>query len=92
MLHSIREMRNKFAHDVGPLTLESNEVKAKAAGFEFLDTYNYFRRKNARDVFISACEFALGGLYTIRIYKQRLARPLEEDDAQGDAERADSPR
>lgn len=77
MLHSIREIRNKFAHDMRPLTLESDEVKAKAAAFKFIET-SYrplLKARTQRELFISACEFIFGAFYVMSSDKRRLKTP-----------------
>jgi hypothetical protein len=77
MLHSIREIRNKFAHDMRPLTLESDEVKAKAAAFKFIETrcVPLLKERTQRELFISACEYILGGLDAISSDRRRLKTP-----------------
>ena len=76
MLHSIRDVRNKFAHDMRPLTLESDEVKVKATGLKFIESFDHRPKKRTqRDLFITACEFILGGLSVISMDKRRFQTP-----------------
>jgi hypothetical protein len=77
MLHSIREIRNKFAHDMRPLTLESDELKVKAAALKFIETryHPHRERRTQRELFISACEYILGGLDAMGSDRRRFKTP-----------------
>lgn len=76
MLHAVRDIRNTFAHDLRPLTLASEALKTKATPLRFIETFD-LRPKNRteRDLFMSACEFILGGLAALAMEKRRFKSP-----------------
>ena len=74
--HSIRDIRNAFAHTREPITLKSAGIKQKAKGLEYIDKFGPLsRRLSERDRFISACEFCLGGITAIASDERRLKSP-----------------
>jgi hypothetical protein len=80
MLHALREIRNKFAHEMRPLTLESEEIKAKAQGFVIYDQFHAGRRrKSERDRFVGACEIMLAALHIMGKNARRLAPSKKHD-------------
>lgn len=63
VLHALRRIRNTFAHDMRPLTFESQEIKAKATAFEFVDTLLQRRKRpDGREQFLGSCKFVIGAL------------------------------
>lgn len=77
MLHALRRIRNEFAHNMDPLTLESEEVKYKAIPLEkMMKRWEPPSKvRTAREVFIGGCHFILGGLAAMRSDKRRLKSP-----------------
>jgi hypothetical protein len=77
MLHSIRDIRNTFAHNTYPLSLASPEVQQKAAGLNFMKEFDNRPKKwGERELFIAACEGSLGGLAALAMDKRRLRPPI----------------
>lgn len=77
MLHALRKIRNEFAHNMNPLTLESEEVKQGAAALALV--LNRFalppKVRTSRELFVAGCEFMLGGLAAMSLDRRRLKSP-----------------
>lgn len=76
MLHGIRNIRNAFAHDMKPLDFKSLEIIAKMKPLAFVN-HVLSRRKplEGRELFIAACEFSLGAIYTTGRTNRRFRSP-----------------
>jgi hypothetical protein len=75
VLHALRKIRNEFAHSTGLISLDSAVIEIEARPLvERIKKFSPgFPNMPARDRFISACEFVLGGLAGISSDVKRLS-------------------
>lgn len=75
MLHSIRGIRNLFAHEMAPLDFESPSIVTKAQPLTFINQFGG-KCRAGRELYIGACEFVMGGLIAVASDKRRFKSPL----------------
>jgi hypothetical protein len=84
MLHSLRNIRNKFAHDMRPLDFEMLEIKSEMSGLKYIESFSpRAKMYSGRNLFISACEYIIGGLSALESDKRRFKSPQVGDKASG---------
>lgn len=76
-LHALRKVRNEFAHNMGPITLDSDEVMQKSSPLlQIVERFHHRpKTQTTRETFIGSCEFLLGGLAAMGLDTRRLKSP-----------------
>jgi hypothetical protein len=74
VLHGLRKIRNAFAHDMHPLTVESSEIRGMANVFTVVNE-RVRRRKDAtaRQEFLGVCKYTLGAIMAMADNAERLS-------------------
>jgi hypothetical protein len=76
VLHGLRKVRNAFAHEMRPLTLESPEIRGMANVFKFVNERRRHQKDTtAREEFQITCAYTLGALAALANIAERLTPP-----------------
>ena len=64
--HKMREIRNKFAHEIGLESFEAPAIAGLAASLTFVEgRYPHKRKFTARERYVSSAKYMMGALYVV---------------------------